>query len=269
MRFSVLASGSGGNALYVETPRSRIMIDAGLSCRELFRRMEQINADPRGLDALLITHEHIDHIRGAGPLARRLDIPVYINNPTLRRARRIIGNLSRPVVIHTGQVITINDLHLETFTKCHDAADPMGLVISSNGIKLGLLTDVGRSTALVEDRLSGCQAIILEFNHDEEMLENGPYPLELKRRIRGQEGHLSNRQAGSLVKSVSNEELELIILAHLSKTNNEPHIALREVENALRICGRERARIIVSSQEEPVPIVDFLSSSGLPTGSVF
>jgi len=261
MRFSVLASGSGGNACYVETSHSRIMIDAGLSCRELFRRMEQVNIDPEGLDGLLITHEHIDHIRGAGPLARRLDIPVYINNRTLRRAGKAIGNLSRPVIIHTGQVVTINDLHLETFTKCHDAADPMGVVVSSNGIKLGVLTDLGRSTRLVEDRLRGCQALILEFNHDEEMLENGPYPLELKRRIRGQDGHLSNRQAGSLVRSISNEELKVLVLAHLSKTNNEPRKALREVKKALRTCGREGTRIIVSNQDEPAPIVDFILPS--------
>ncbi|MBW1998467.1 MAG: MBL fold metallo-hydrolase [Deltaproteobacteria bacterium] len=257
MRFSVLASGSGGNACYVETSNSRIMIDAGLSCRELLRRMERIEVDPLKLDALLITHEHIDHIRGAGPLSRRLDIPVYINNRTLMRSRRILGNISRPVVIHTGQAIAIRDLCLETFTKCHDAVDPMGVIVSSNGIRLGLLTDLGRSTTLVEDRLRGCQALILEFNHDEEMLQSGPYPLEVKRRIKGQDGHLSNVQAGSLVQSVSHEDLKLVVLAHLSKINNDPQKALDEVENALSTCGREGVRIIVSEQDQPAPMVEF------------
>ena len=123
MRFSVLASGSGGNACYVETARSRILIDAGLSCRELMRRLSLIGADPAGLDALILTHEHLDHIKGAGPMARRLNLPVYGNRSTLEKGMKIIGNISKPVTVHTGQSITINGLLIETFTKCHDAAD--------------------------------------------------------------------------------------------------------------------------------------------------
>jgi len=143
MRFSVLASGSGANACYVETTESRIMIDAGLSCREIFRRLELIEVNPKTLDAMIITHEHTDHVKGAGPLARLLDIPVYINNPTLKKSVKTLGNISKPVAFHTGQSITINDLRVETFTKCHDAADPMGVVISCDGVKVGLITDLG------------------------------------------------------------------------------------------------------------------------------
>ena len=214
MRFSVLASGSGGNACYVETDQARILIDAGLSCRELMRRLETVQADPKALDALVVTHEHVDHMRGAGPLARLLDIPVYINRSTFRKSLKTLGNLSKPMTIHTGQTITINDLSIETFTKCHDTADPIGLVLSSDGSRLGLITDLGRSTQVVEDRLRGCHALIIEFNHDQKMLENGPYPWEVKRRIKGAEGHLSNQQAGELLEAVAHKDLDLVILAH-------------------------------------------------------
>jgi len=133
MRFSVLASGSEGNACYVETAHTRLLIDAGLSCRELIRRLELVDVNPETLDALVVTHEHTDHVKGAGPLARLLGIPVYMNHATLRRSMRILGNLSVPMTVHTGQTITINDLAIETFTKCHDAVDPVGVVVGRDG----------------------------------------------------------------------------------------------------------------------------------------
>lgn len=258
MRFSVLASGSGGNACYVETNQTRVIIDAGLSGRELIRRLEFIDVDPNTLDALVITHEHTDHIRGAGPLSRRLNLPVYINASTLRRGMKTLGNIACPVTVHTGQTLTIGDLLIETFTKCHDAADPMGLVVASDGVRLGLITDLGRTTSLVEDRLKGCRAVILEFNHDEVMLDRGPYPLALKRRIKGPDGHLSNRQAGELLKAVSHSELELVVLAHMSETNNHPDRAYQEARNALARCGRNSTRIELSRQDEPQPMIEIV-----------
>jgi len=256
MRFSVLGSGSGGNACYVETTRARILVDAGLSCREVIRRLESLGVNPRELDGLVITHEHADHIQGAGPLARRFDLPVFINNSTLRRGRRILGSIPRPVPISTGQTVTLHDLLIETFTKCHDAADPMGLVLSSDGVKLGLITDLGRSTAVVEDRLKGCRALIVEFNHDEKMLEEGAYPLELKRRIRGPDGHLSNRQAAGLIRAVAHRGLGLLVLAHLSEANNLPGEALRAVQEVLKSCGNEHTEVVISSQHCPAPMVE-------------
>jgi phosphoribosyl 1,2-cyclic phosphodiesterase len=256
MRFSVLASGSGGNACYVETAQTRILIDAGLSCRELMRRLETVKADPKALDALVITHEHVDHMRGAGPLARLLDIPVYINRSTFGKSLRTLGNLSKPMTIHTGQTITIRDLSIETFTKCHDTADPMGLVLSSDGARLGLITDLGRSTRVVEDRLRGCHALIIEFNHDQKMLENGPYPWEVKRRIKGSEGHLSNQQAGELLEAVAHKDLDLVILAHISKVNNDELRAYREARDALTRCGLRNTKIVISRQDNPVSMAE-------------
>ncbi|MBN1102029.1 MAG: MBL fold metallo-hydrolase, partial [Deltaproteobacteria bacterium] len=205
---------------------------------------------------LVITHEHADHIQGAGPLARRFDLPVFINNSTLRRGRRILGSIPRPVPVCTGQTVTLHDLFIETFTKCHDAADPMGLVLSCDGTRLGFITDLGRSTAVVEDRLRGCRALIIEFNHDEKMLEEGPYPPELKRRIRGPDGHLSNRQAAGLIKAVAHRGLELLVLAHLSEANNLPQEAFRAVKEMLRSCGNEHTEVLISSQHHPVPMVE-------------
>ena len=256
MRFSVLASGSGGNACYVETARSRIMIDAGLSRRELFRRLDLIHIDPKTLDALIITHEHTDHVKGAGPLARLLDIPVYINSSTLKKSEKMLGKISKPIAFHTGQSIIINDLIIETFTKCHDAEDPMGLIICSNGLRLGLITDLGRSTRLVEDRLKNCHSVIMEFNYDPNMLEEGPYPLHLKKRIRGPEGHLSNQQAAELLGAVAHEDLQRVVLAHLSEINNKDERALQEAQDALAREGLNDTEILVSRQDCPTSIVE-------------
>ena len=256
MRFFVLASGSSGNACYVETENARVLIDAGLSCREIERRLAQAGIEPGSLDALIITHEHSDHIKGAGPVARRFDLPVYTNHKTLHKCIKTIGNLSRPVIFNTGQTLTINDLDVETFTKCHDAADPFGLVLCSNGARIGLATDLGRSTRLIEDRLKGCQALIMEFNYDQEMLEEGPYPLDLKRRIKGADGHLSNEQAGDLVRVVAHEDLKFLILAHLSETNNHQDKAHEEATKALTARRLSGAHVLVSGREEPVPMIE-------------
>jgi phosphoribosyl 1,2-cyclic phosphodiesterase len=253
MRFSVLASGSGGNACYIETDQTGLLIDAGLSCSECVKRLSSLGVNPGRLEGLLITHEHVDHIRGAGALARRLRIPVYINNPTLRRGMRSLGNLSQPVIVRTGQPLMVKDLLLETFTKCHDAADPMGVVITWQGVRLGVITDLGRSTPVVEARLKGCHALIMEFNHDERMLEEGPYPLEVKRRIRGPDGHLSNGQAKDLLMSLSHEDLRLVVLAHLSETNNSPEKALRMSMDAV---ANSETRVTLSSQWAPTPMID-------------
>jgi phosphoribosyl 1,2-cyclic phosphodiesterase len=256
MRFSVLASGSSGNACFIETDKTRVLIDAGLSSREIERRLKVIGVQPESLDALIITHEHMDHTKGAGPLARRFDLPLYINQKTLETGFQTLGNLSRPIIIQTGETLTINDLAIETFTKCHDAVDPFGVVLSFNGARVALATDFGRSTRLVIDRLKGCQALIMEFNYDQVMLDEGPYPLDLKRRIKGPEGHLSNQQAGDLLRAVSHENLKFVVLAHLSETNNHPKKARQEAADALSECNLGGANILISRQDEPSPMID-------------
>ena len=259
IRFSVLASGSMGNACYIESAKARILIDAGLSARELERRLGQVGVAPSSLDALVITHEHSDHIKGAGPLARRHGLPLYINQKTLESGRKALGKLPLPVIIRTGQTVTIKDLDVETFTKCHDAADPVGVVLSLNGVRIGMATDLGRSTRLIEDRLKGCQALIIEFNHDPVMLEQGPYPLFLKRRIKGRDGHLSNEQACDLLKAVCHDNLKQVVLAHLSKTNNHPDKAYQEAADVLEKCGLGHTDIWISLQDESGPMIELVS----------
>ena len=255
IRFSVLGSGSNGNACYVETDNVRVLIDAGFSCREIERRLKLLGRTPSDLDALIITHEHMDHIKGAGPLARRFQIPVYANHKTFQNGLKVLGNLTSPVVIHTGQTLSMDGLTIETFTKCHDAADPIGLVLSSGGIRIGLVTDLGRSTRMAEDRLKGCRVLIMEFNHDLDMLERGPYPLALKRRIRGSEGHLSNNQAGDLLRTVCDGGLRHLVLAHLSEINNNPEAAYNEARTALEDRGIRDTSVLVSRQDDPIPLI--------------
>ncbi len=256
MRFCILASGSGGNACYVETDSTRVLIDAGLSARETERRLKLIGIQLASIDALIITHEHADHIKGAGPLTRGYDCPLYINQKTLENGQETLGRLTNPVIVQTGQDLKIKDLNVETFTKCHDAADPIGLVISFDGFRIGLATDLGRSTRLIENRLKGCHALILEFNHDLRMLEEGPYPLHLKQRIKGRHGHLSNEQAGELLEVLCHRNLKKVVLAHLSRANNYPEKAYQHAADVLNRCGLGGIDILISNQDNTGPMIE-------------
>jgi len=256
MKFSILSSGSRGNSCYLETGSARILVDAGLSGIEIERRLGAVGVSPQSLDAILVTHEHTDQIKGVGVLARRYKLPVYANSETLLSAQKALGKLPEVISIETGDTLKIKTLSVETFTKCHDAADPMGLVFRDNGIKIGLVTDMGRSTRLAEDRLRTCNALILEFNYDPTMLSEGPYPLDLKRRIHGAEGHLSNQQAGELLEAVSHEDLKWLVLAHLSETNNHADKALRAAKGALNRCGLKHTRVLVGQQDVPSPFIE-------------
>ena len=189
-------------------------------------------------------------------MSRRFNIPVFINHKTLEKKRKTLGNLSKPVIIQTGQTLTINDVNVETFTKCHDAVDPIGIVVSVNGTRIGLATDLGRSTGLVEDRLKGCRALIVEFNYDQRMLEQSSYPLALKRRINSSDGHLSNKQGAALIRAVYDDNLQHVILAHLSEENNNPEIARVEGQKALNECGLSQTKVTMSRQNEPTPLIE-------------
>lgn len=255
MRFSVLASGSKGNACYIETDSTSILIDAGLSCREINRRLGLIGVIITSIDGVIITHEHSDHTRGLGPISRKFDSTIYANSPTINRCHNHLKNTRVYDSVNTGDTFIINDITIETFTKSHDAADPVGLIISSNGSRLGILTDVGESTPALEERLQGCTSLMLEFNHDVEMLENGPYPYHLKKRIRGSYGHLSNAQAGDLLKRLSHTRLNNVVLAHLSEVNNTPEKALAQAKASLHECNMGDIPVHVSYQDYPCTLL--------------
>ncbi len=247
MRVCLLASGSKGNAVYIESRESRILIDAGLSGRELTDRLEGIGVAGSDLHGLLVTHEHLDHCRGLGPLARRFRLPVYIH-PETRRALPGLGRIDELREFDTGTAFQFRDLQIQAFPLTHDAAAPVGYVIETDEGKIGIATDLGIATRLVVERLQGCRVLVLESNHDEEMLRDGPYPWPLKQRIRSHHGHLSNAASARLLQELLGEGLEAVFLAHLSEVNNLPTLA---ESSASELLGRQsicRPQLILGIQ---------------------
>jgi phosphoribosyl 1,2-cyclic phosphodiesterase len=229
----ILASGSKGNSIYVSDGQTSILLDAGLSGIEIERRLKVAGHCPDSIDAILVSHEHSDHIKGAGILSRRYKLPVYMSMDTQKVSRHIMGNPAKTISFQCGNTFQINTLTIRPFSLSHDAADPAGFTFSNGNIKIGIATDLGIATAMVKLHLKDCNALILEANHDPDMLINGPYPWPLKQRVKGKTGHLSNSDSGELVKELLHEKLTHVILAHLSETNNTPEKALNEVGLAL------------------------------------
>ncbi len=230
----MLASGSKGNAIHISDGRTSILLDAGLSGIEIERRLKSTAQGMEKIDAILVSHEHSDHIKGVGILARRYKIPVYISAETLKASEHIMGNIPETIHFRCGNAFNINTLTVRPFSLSHDAADPTGFTFSNGHVKIGIATDLGIATSMVKSHLKGCNALIIEANHDPSMLIKGPYPWPLKQRVKGRTGHLSNNESGMLLKELLHENLTHVILAHLSETNNTPEKALAEVGLALQ-----------------------------------
>jgi phosphoribosyl 1,2-cyclic phosphodiesterase len=241
----ILASGSKGNAVFVSGGSTSILIDAGLSGIEIERRLRSRGLDPKNLDAILVSHEHADHIQGVGVLSRRYQLPVYISTKTQNAASSQLGDLYDLKTIECGSAFAINGLSIHPFSISHDAADPCGFTICQNQTKIGIATDLGIATAMVKEHLKNCSLLILEANHDEEMLLNGPYPWPIKQRIKSRTGHLSNAASKTLLKDLQHDCLKHVMLAHLSETNNTPQKAAQEVGQALTRC---KAHLHIASQ---------------------
>ena len=221
--FTSLNSGSNGNCYYVGTKADAVLIDVGLSCRETEKRMKQLGLNMTTVKAIFVSHEHGDHIKGVSTLANKYSLPVYITSKTAKHGPRLISHLTKPFAAK--QRITLGELHITPFVKCHDATDPHSFIISSNGINIGVLTDIGTVCQEVVHYFKQCHAVFLEANYDESMLENGKYPIYLKNRIRGGHGHLSNKEALDLFITHRSPNLSHLLLSHLSKENNTPEIA--------------------------------------------
>jgi phosphoribosyl 1,2-cyclic phosphodiesterase len=250
MRVCLLASGSKGNSLLVESGRTRLLIDAGLSARELRRRLELVGVAVENIDALLITHEHTDHVRGLGPLVRQFDLPVYLQTDLARQ----LADVGKPQCVHefvAGEDFTVNDLNVSPFAITHDALAPVGFTLSGEQGKVGVATDLGVVTRLVTECLRGCRALVLETNHDEEMLRDGPYPWSLKQRVRSAHGHLSNRAGSSLLQDLLWEGLETVFLGHLSETNNRPELVLKSASQVLGMQSVCLPQLFVGQQNAP------------------
>ncbi len=232
----MLASGSKGNATYVSDGTTSILFDAGLSGIEVQRRLSAAGLCIEDLDAIVVSHEHDDHIRGVGVLSRRFDLPVYVSSKTGKAAKQL-GKISKIESFKCGSGFCINGLNIHPFSISHDAKDPAGFTVKQNGLKVGIATDLGVATSMVKEHLKNCSVLILEANHDPTMLAQGPYPWHLKQRIKGRTGHLSNTDTRELLSEIKHSRLENVILAHLSEENNTPQKAISEVGLALNGCN--------------------------------
>lgn len=236
MRFASLGSGSDGNALVVEAGASCLMVDCGFSVREATRRLARLGLAVSSLTGLLVTHEHDDHAGGVFALARAAAAPVWITRGTLAALREADPRVDEGVEVRLlagGLAQALDGIEVRPFTVPHDAREPVQYVFDDGRVRLGVLTDLGHPTAHVASMLSGCDALVLECNHDADMLAGGSYPDWLKRRIGGKHGHLSNAQAAELLAVLDRSRLRHLVAAHLSRSNNRPELALAALESVL------------------------------------
>jgi phosphoribosyl 1,2-cyclic phosphodiesterase len=256
---SVLASGSRGNTALVESSNARILVDAGISCRETFKRLKSIGREPREISAILITHEHSDHVYGLATLAKKLKVPVFMTGAThqawarsLRDESGEMPQVAKLEIFFAGRSFQIADITVTPFTIPHDAADPVGFTFRAQGTKLAIATDLGYMPASVCDHLRGCDVLIIESNHDLEMLRAGAYPWSVKQRVMSRVGHLSNESLAQFFAQNYDGGASYIVLAHLSEQNNHPEIALRAAESAL---GAQMTlisnRVMLAAQDAP------------------
>ncbi|MDO9392842.1 MAG: MBL fold metallo-hydrolase [Methylotenera sp.] len=227
MRFASLGSGSAGNALVVEVNNTRLMLDCGFSVKETQARLARLSLNPSDLTGIVITHEHDDHAGGAFKFAAKYNIPVWLSYGTLKMSARYIPSQHNLQfnIIDSHRDFSIDDIQVQPYPVPHDAREPIQCIFSDGNHKLGVLTDVGRSTPHIEAQLSGCKAIVLECNHDASMLQTGPYSWTLKKRVGGDLGHLENLDSAKLLEKLDNSQLQHIVAAHLSAKNNTPELA--------------------------------------------
>lgn len=233
MRFASLGSGSEGNGLVVESGGTRILIDCGFGVRDTRKRLGRLGLTPASLDAILVTHEHADHIGGVPAFAAKYDIPVWATFGTLTVVSDRFEGMSRVYGFDSHDRFALGSLEIQPVTVPHDAREPVQYVIGDGSRRLGVLTDIGMSTAHVEACLSGCDALVLECNHDLAMLASGDYPFSLKQRIASRLGHLHNEAAAQLLSRIDTSRLVHIIAAHLSRENNTPELAGLALATAL------------------------------------
>lgn len=237
MRFASLGSGSRGNALVVEVGQTRLLLDCGFGLRETVSRLSRLELQPEDITGILITHEHSDHIGGAAKFAARYELPVWLTHGTFKN-HAPAGALPGACLIDGHTAFQAGEIEVQPFHVPHDAREPVQYVFSDGRRRLGVLTDAGNSTPHIEAILSGCDALVLECNHDADMLRGGPYPPMLKQRVAGRFGHLDNGSAARLLASLDNSRLQHMVAAHLSEKNNTPELARAALSPVLN-CGPE------------------------------
>ncbi len=250
MRFASLGSGSRGNATLVECGATCIMVDCGFSLKETMARLRRLGKEAWDLTAIVLTHEHGDHAKGVGWLARRFNLPLWMTAGTFRMIKARVGPLPVTRLFDPHQTFAIDEILVTPFPVPHDALEPNQFVFSNGDLRLGILTDTGRSTPHIEATLSGCHGLILECNHDYSMLWGGPYPQSLKARIGGEQGHLDNAAAAKILDALDHTKLQHLVAAHLSDTNNTPALARTALSQVLGCTSRW---IHVADQECGLP----------------
>jgi phosphoribosyl 1,2-cyclic phosphodiesterase len=261
MKFSILASGSSGNSLFIETDKTRVLVDAGLSGKQLEQRLKLIGVDPATLHAIFVSHEHIDHVKGIGVLSRRYQIPIYMNEATWVNLPGSVGEIPDMCrqVMELGSALELEDLRIESVPISHDAAEPMGFHFRQGEDTLAIITDLGYVNQRIIDQVTGVDTLIWESNHDVEMLRMGPYPWNVKRRILSDVGHLSNQDAGEALAEILRGVGENVYLAHLSKDNNLSELAHLTVKNILEDIGYQVGRDVhlwPTFDDRPTPILE-------------
>lgn len=251
MKVSALASGSSGNCFYVKEGESAILIDAGISCKQILTRLNELNENANKIKGIFVTHEHSDHIKGVDVLARTLNIPVYATRGTAKSF--LCSDKSLVNEIKNDETIKIGKMNVEVFSKSHDAEDPVSMKIT-NGATLSVITDIGHACKAVCEAVEDSDFLIIESNHDISMLENGPYPYVLKRRILSDKGHLSNLHAGLCVLEHAKPRLRHTILSHLSETNNKPLLALSTFKNLVKERRDLKPKVSLSLREIATPL---------------
>lgn len=233
MRFACLGSGSEGNGLVVEVGASRVLLDCGFSMKETVARLARLGLEPTDLNGIVVTHEHSDHIGGVTRLANKFNLPVWLTHGSLAYLSNLDQMPMDARVIDSHDAFAVGDIQVEPFPVPHDAREPIQFVFGDGQHRLGVLTDTGMITPHIEQMLSGCDALVLECNHDATMLANGPYPTSLKQRVGGRFGHLDNQAAAALLRDIDTQSLTHIIAAHLSHKNNLPELARAALASAL------------------------------------
>jgi len=244
----MLGSGSRGNSTLVRTGRSAILIDAGLSARQMALRLESVGQDPCSIEAILLTHDHADHVWGRRVFHKRYPTLLLANEATLNAAVRILGDLKDAEPFRNSRPFTIGDFRIAGFPVPHDAAAPVGFVLEAEGIRIGYTTDLGHVSRTVTRRLTGCEIIVLESNHDRTMLWEGPYTRMTKERIDSPRGHLSNEHAARALPKIIGADTAHLVLAHISQTNNKRRLARTVAEEALCESGLNGVSVSVAFQ---------------------
>ena len=250
--FTILASGSSGNCAYLETGSTRLLIDAGLSARQIRQRLLTLGRAPEGLNGILITHEHSDHVQGLTVLARKLRIPVYCNRLTRDALASELGADMPFQIFTTGNTFEIGDITIENFSIPHDAQDPVGFLLRTSEGNLGFLTDLGHATRMVIERVRSAHALVLEANHDLKLLQDDTRrPWSVKQRIASRHGHLCNEAAATVTEEVIHSGLQHLFLGHLSRDCNRPELARDTVQAKLTQMGAAHVKLTVASPDTP------------------